>query len=194
MWGTGRSPVLVKKGKFMNILADGKRVYLRVAEESDIDTIMKWETDDENLKFIVPFSREDHLNVIKNPKTAMDIMIIEKEGDNPIGYFWIQGLELDSKEIEWTHIVIEKKGQGFGHEAMKLIKRYTFETLKAHRGWMDSKDYNERALHLYESEGLQREGLIRETLFINGVYENLVVLGILDREYFDRKNQGLENM
>ena len=178
----------------MDILADGKRLYLRRAEESDIDFIMRLEEDEENKKFIVPFSREDHLSVIKNPNLAMDIIIVEKEGDNPVGYFWIQGLNLDSKEIEWTHILIEKKGQGYGHEAMKLIKRYTFETLKAHRGWMDSKDYNHRALHLYESEGLIREGLIRETLFINNVFENLVILGILDREYWERKNQGLEEI
>lgn len=178
----------------MEILAEGKRIYLRKAQVSDIDYIMKLEEDEENKKFIVPFSRQEHLKVIEIPGAAMDIIIAEKEGDNPIGYFWIQGLELDSKEIEWTHILIEKKGQGFGHEAMKLIKRYTFETLKAHRGWMDSKDYNDRALHLYESEGLQREGLIRETLFTNGVYENLVVLGILDREYWERKNNGLEDV
>lgn len=178
----------------MRVLADGRRIYLRVAEIGDLDYIMKLENDEENLKFIVPFSRDEHKKVIENPQKAMDIMIVEKEGDNPVGYFWIQGLDLDSNEIEWTHILIEKKGVGYGHEAMKLIKRYTFETLKAHRGWMDSKDYNERALHLYESEGLQREGLLRETIFINNVYENLVVLGILDREYQDRKNRGLEEI
>ena len=37
-----------------------------------------------------------------------------------------------------------------------------------------------------------REGLIRETLLTNGVYENLVVLGILDREYEQRKREGKE--
>lgn len=178
----------------MEILADGKRLYLRKAETFDLDYIMKLETDAENLKFIVPFSYENHKAVIENPKEAMDIMIVEKEGDVPAGYFWIQGLTLDSKEIEWTHILIEKKNRGFGHEAMKLMKRYTFETLKAHRGWMDSKDYNDRALHLYESEGLIREGLIRETLYLNNKWENLVILGILDREYQERKNKGLEEI
>ena len=39
---------------------------------------------------------------------------------------------------------------------------------------------------------MQREGLIRETILTNGVYENLVILGILDREYQERKAKGLE--
>ena len=45
------------------------------------------------------------------------------------------------------------------------------------------------ALHFYE-----REGLIRETILTDGVYENLVILGILDREFFARREQGLEKI
>ena len=76
--------------------------------------------------------------------------------------------------------------------AMKPLKAWGFDDLKSPRAWLDCKDSNARALHLYESEGMQREGLIRETILTNGVYENLVILGILDREYQARKEQGLE--
>ena len=37
-----------------------------------------------------------------------------------------------------------------------------------------------------------REGLIRETIITNGKYENLVILGILDREYEARLAEGKE--
>ncbi len=37
-----------------------------------------------------------------------------------------------------------------------------------------------------------REGLIRETILTDGRYENLVILGLLAREYEARKAQGLE--
>ena len=37
-----------------------------------------------------------------------------------------------------------------------------------------------------------REGLIRETIVTNGRYENLVILGMLAREYQARKAEGLE--
>ena len=75
---------------------------------------------------------------------------------------------------------------------MKLLKTYCFDVKKFHRAWLDCKDYNDRALHLYESEGMLREGLFRETILTNGVYENLVVLAILDREYAARKAAGQE--
>ena len=75
---------------------------------------------------------------------------------------------------------------------MRRIKALTFRQLGFHRAWLDCKDYNARALHLYESEGMVREGLIRETIITNGVYENLVILGLLDREYRARKAANLE--
>ncbi len=174
------------------ILAEGPRLRLRRAIPEDLDYIIALEYDPANLPYIVPFDRAYHTQIMENAQASMDIIVEERETGEAVGYFMVNGLMTDAKEAEWTHIIIAKKGVGYGHEAMKLIKRWTFETLQFHRAWMDCKDYNERALHLYESEGLLREGLIRETILTNGVYENLVILGILDREYFARKTDGKE--
>ena len=175
-----------------HIIIEGPQLRLRKAEERDIDYIMQLEEDPENLKYIVPFSRECHLEVIRHGQDAMDVMVEERETGTPVGYVWVAGLTNEANETEWTHVIIGKKGRGYGHETMKLLKAWTFDLRKAHRAWMDCKEYNARALHLYESEGMVREGLIRETLLTNGVYENLVILGILDREYAARKDKGLE--
>ena len=174
------------------ILREGPRLLLRLAEEKDLDYIISLEYAQENLKYIVPFDREKHLEAIKDNLRVMDIIVEEKNSGESVGYFMVNGLDNEANELEWTHVVIGKKGVGYGHEAMKILKAWSFEEKKAHRAWVDCKDYNDRALHLYESEGMIREGLIRETLLTDGVYENLVILGILDREYFARKEQGLE--
>ena len=122
----------------------------------------------------------------------MDVIVEEIATGERVGYFLVAGLKTDAKEMEWTHVIIGKKGLGYGHEAMKLMKKWCFAVKKFHRAWLDCKDYNARALHLYESEGMVREGLIRETILTNGIYENLVILGILDREYAARQEGGLE--
>lgn len=174
------------------IIKKGNRIHLRPAEETDIDFIMRLEYAEENVKFIVPYTKEKHLGVIRDPEKTTDIIAAENDTENPVGYFMVNGLTNEAHEFEFTHVIIEKKGVGYGREALKLLKAWTFEDKKAHRAWVDCKDYNEKALHLYETEGFVREGLIRETLLTNGVYENLVILGILDREYFARKERGLE--
>ncbi len=174
------------------ILIEGPRLCLRKATPGDLDYIIALEYRPENLKFIVPFDRAFHTKIMENTAASMDIIVEERDTGDSAGYFMVNGLSNDAGEMEWTHVIIDKKGMGYGHEAMKLIKSWTFEVRKFHRGWVDCKDYNDRALHLYESEGMLREGLIRETLLTDGRYENLVILGILDREYFARKESGLE--
>ncbi len=173
------------------ILCSGPRLRLRRAEETDLEYILRLEYAPENLKYIYPFGRKEQLAVIRG-EASMDVIVEERETGEAVGYLMLTNLKSACLEMEWTHVIIEKKGRGYGHEAMKLLKQWTFETMKFHRAWMDCKDYNERALHLYESEGMQREGLLRETLLTDGVFENLVVLGILDREYFARKSEGKE--
>ena len=174
------------------ILKEGIRLRLRRAEMGDIDFICALQEEKDNSDYIVPFSRTDHETIITQAQASMDIIVEERASGERVGYLHVTGLLLASKEQEWTHVVIAKKGLGYGHEAMKLLKAWAFEDRGAHRAWLDCKDYNARALHLYESEGMVREALIRETILHKGIYENLVVLGILDREYRARKRAGLE--
>ena len=165
-----------------NILIEGKRLRLRRAEEKDFNYIFKLQYAAENLKFIVPYNEQFQLEAIHSDGSEkMNIIVEEIATKTPVGYFFIQ---IDEFEIEFMHIVIDKKGVGYGREGLKLLMKWSFEVKKFHRAWLDCKDYNQVALNLYESCGFVREGLIRETLLTNGVYENLVVLGILDREYF----------
>ena len=91
---------------------------------------------------------------------------------------------MDSPCIEFTHVIVDKKGQGYGREALNLLLKWTFEVKNYHRVWIDCKEYNSVALHLYESSGFVREGVLREIILTDGVYENLIVLGMLAREYF----------
>ena len=170
-----------------NILITGNRLKLRKADESDLSYIIALQYEPENLKFIVPFDEKFHTDIIKSDNSEkMDVIIEEIETGDRAGYFMLQGL--DTHEIEWTHVIVGKKGLGYGKEAFKLLMQWSFEIKKFHRGWLDCKDYNKVAIKLYEGSGMTREGLLRDTLLTNGVYENLIVFGILDEEYFQKKN------
>ena len=161
-------------------LISGKRLRLRAADNADLDYIMKLQFAAENLKFIVPFGEDYHRAILKSAD-KLDVIIEERETGERVGYFMLR--ELDTLCAEYTHVIIEKKNRGYGREALKLLLKWTFEIKKYHRVWIDCKDYNSIALHLYESLGFVREGVLREILLTNGVYENLIVLGMLDREY-----------
>ena len=169
------------------ILIEGRRLRLRRANETDLNYIMTLQFAPENLNFIVPFDEEFQREVIMSDGSEKMNVIIEELDGTRAGYFLLQ--MLDSPCVEFTHVIIERKGLGYGREAMKLLLDWTFETKKFHRVWIDCKEYNSIALNLYESLGFVREGLLREILLTNGVYENLIVLGLLDREYFARREE-----
>lgn len=170
------------------IIKTGKRLRFRQATEADMDYIMQVEYVPGNAKYVIPYTREVHMQTLNTP-SATHLIIETLDGSEKIGFLMIAGLDNPSKEIEWTRIIVDKKGCGYGHETLQMLESWAFDDLKFHRGWLDCKDYNARALHVYESEGLVREALLRETILTDGVYENLIILAILDREYFARKDK-----
>ncbi len=167
------------------ILIEGKRLRLRRANITDLGYIMALQFAPENLKFIVPFDENYHRAIMDSDGSEkLDVIIEEIDTGIAAGYFMLR--ELDSPCAEFTHVIIGRKGLGYGSEALKLLLKWTFEIKKFHRVWIDCKEYNSIALHLYERLGFIREGVLREYLLTNGVYENLIVLGMLAREYFAR--------
>ena len=167
------------------ILIEGKRLRLRRANITDLGYIMALQFAPENLKFIVPFDEDYHRAIMDSDGSEkLDVIIEEIDTGIAAGYFMLR--ELDSPCAEFTHVIIGRKGLGYGSEALKLLLKWTFEIKKFHRVWIDCKEYNSIALHLYERLGFIREGVLREYLLTNGVYENLIVLGMLAREYFNQ--------
>ena len=154
------------------ILIEGKRLRLRRANIADLNYIMTLQYAPENLKFVVPFDKDYHREIINSDGSEkLDVIIEELDTGKAVGYFMLR-------------TIIGRKRLGYGREALKILLKWTFEVKDFHRVWIDCKDYNKIALHLYESLGFVREGFLREIIFTNGVYENLIVLGMLDNEYF----------
>lgn len=169
------------------ILIEGGRLRLRRAEISDLDFIMTIQHAPENVKFIVPFDENFHRGIINSDGSAtLDIILEERETGAAVGYFMVCDLDNPFKGAEWRHVIVSKKGVGYGREGLILLMRWTFEVKKFHRGWLDCKTYNAVALNLYDSVGLVREGVAREVIACNGVYEDLIDFSILDREFFAR--------
>ena len=165
-------------------LITGRRLKLRRANVTDLGYIMALQYAPENLKYIVPFDEDYHRAILNSDGSQkLDVIIEELDTGLAAGYFMLR--ELDSPCAEFTHVIIGRKGLGYGREALNLLLSWTFDVKKYHRAWIDCKEYNDIALHLYESLGLVREGLLREYLLTNGVYENLIVFGMLDHEYLN---------
>ena len=166
------------------ILIEGSRLRIRRADLSDLNFILDLQVKPENLKFIVPFDKDFHTKILTSNCTKnMDVIIEEIASGVAVGYFMLSEMDNPHNKIEITHVIIAKKNCGYGRESLQLLLKWIFDVKKYHRAFLDCKEYNSIALHLYESLGFKREGVMRDVILTNGVYENLVLLGILDREF-----------
>lgn len=170
----------------MTIIKEGPRLRLREGTLADIDYVAAVDGAPENAAFVTQDTREEREKNVASPDRKY-LIVERRDTGEAVGAFLVAGLTNPDGEIEWRRIVITAKGQGYGREGMELLMAWSFDDLGFHRGWLDCKDYNTRALHLYESLGLKREALLRETLRVGDHYENLVILAILDREYRARE-------
>lgn len=162
-------------------------IKFRATLTADLEFVKTAESDAENSRFVSQWTIEQHLNTIGDDD-QLHIIIEEKNTTKKIGYILFAGIQNPSHNIELRRIVITTKGQGFGREALSLSKTFAFETLKAHRLWLDVKTFNDRARHIYKTEGFVEEGIMRESMLYNGQYDSMVLMSILEQEYRDNCN------
>ncbi|TCL68512.1 RimJ/RimL family protein N-acetyltransferase [Hydrogenispora ethanolica] len=165
----------------MESLSDVGRITLRNTRVEDIDFVLGAERDAENAPYVGQWSRDEHLRSLI--ESDLSHQIIHTGDGRRVGYTILAGLENQNRALELRRIVITDKGKGYGRAALLFIKKLAFETLGVHRLWLDVRENNPRALHLYKALGFQAEGTLRECIYLNGEYCSLIVLSILESEY-----------
>lgn len=164
----------------MNLGYDVNGVSIRKTTEADLDFVIAAENAVENVQHVVQWTREQHIAAFDNK----DILhaIIEADGRS-VGYAITAGLKDANKAIELRRIVIVEKGRGYGKAAVQLFKKLAFEELKAHRLWLDVREYNTKARNLYKALGFVEEGHIRECILLDNKYVSHYIMSILEQEY-----------
>lgn len=180
---------------------DDHRVTLRPTMLSDLDFVVGVEQDAGNRPFITPWERTQHEGAIRFPDARH--FIVELDGRRA-GFVILQGCRNPSRSVELKRIVLGPKGQGLGRACVRQLKRLAFTQLGAHRFWLDVKGRNLRAQALYRDEGYVEEGRLRECVAIpqedradegvagGPIFDDLIVMSLLAREYEARVDAGLE--
>lgn len=166
-----------------NTIIQSDHIGLRDTFESDLDLIKKMEGGEDNTPFIRQWPMEQHRRAIADDNIAHLTVQSIGEGDT-VGYIILIGLKNPDRSIEFKRIVINEKGRGYGREAVKLIKSLAFEKYDAHRLWLEVVEGNDRAYNLYKSEGFVVEGVHRESMKQGDSFKSLIVMSMLEREYY----------
>lgn len=146
----------------------------------DLELILLLEKD--NNTFVHANTKSEHIEMMNNKN--IEHLVFTLSSGSIIGFCILAGNEDPNKSIELRRIIVKEKERGFGKAIISFIKEYCFETLKCHRLWLDVFTDNKRAIHVYQSLGFQKEVIMKECVFINHQFKSLMILSILEKEYY----------
>jgi RimJ/RimL family protein N-acetyltransferase len=168
----------------------GRRVTLRRPRENDFEARLRFGADAEihrmyggNLNDLPPMTEERARRWVKQLLDHEYAWVIE--AGTLIGHIRLDHIDFRDRRASLA-VGIEDRarlGIGLGTEAMRLVIDYAFKVLKLHRLSVRVVKYNARAIRAYEKCGFVVEGTEREAAFVDGIWHDDVIMGLLDCDY-----------
>jgi len=176
----------------------GERITLGPVKKEYIESYLKWFNDPEitqNLNMFRPFTRmmeEDWIENLKNRDDTIVFAIIIPDENNVeklIGNCGIHAIDWKNRVAEVGITIGEKEYQskGYGTEAMEVLLEYGFKTVNLNRIQLRVYEFNSRAINSYNKIGFIEEGRMRQAIFINGDYHDVIFMSILQEEWLKEK-------
>ncbi|MDB5551154.1 MAG: acetyltransferase family protein [Rhizobium sp.] len=155
---------------------------LRLATAEDITAIMAIERSPGYDQLVGRSSAGFHARAIADPDY---VYLVGLRDDGTIGGFGIlRGITDIMGNVTLKRIAVASPGQGFGKALLLEIIGWVFENTSTHRFWLDHIITNDRAAHVYESCGFQREGVMRQAYALpDGERIDLALMSILRPEW-----------
>jgi len=178
----------------------GERVRLRAAEREDVKSFYTWVNDPDVTRYLslnFPMSMVDEeswFNAMTQRSQGEKTLAIEVRDGNGwkmIGNCGVFDIDVVSRLGEIGIMLGEKDewDKGYGTEAMSLLVRHCFETLNFNRVYLRVYAENLRAKRAYEKAGFVEEGRLREAVYKNGKYDDVIIMSVLRAEWIARMKE-----
>ncbi len=113
-------------------------------------------------------------------------MICKSDEQRPIGTIGLDSIDFSNQRAEVGNVLIgdpEFLGRGYASEALGLLMAFAFFHLNMNRLYLHVYNDNAEAVELYQRCGFVKEGILREHYFSNGGFRDVLVMGILRRDF-----------
>lgn len=169
-------------------MIEGNLVRLRAFERGDVDANHAFVNDRETLRGMVsgipfPASMEDESRWLEQQTSytrgEYQFAIEDFEG-SLAGRCGVIRLDWKNRVAELAIMIgTPYRGRGYGKEAMALLCDFCFNEMNLHKLKVSVFAFNEPAIRCYESNGFLREGLLKQEIFRDGEYRDVVILSKL---------------
>lgn len=170
-----------------------QKVSLKIIEKHDLAHIKIWKNDLTIMNQIISkpfFSSElkisDWLNSVSNdPNQAL--FGIFGQSNEIIGIVRLMYIDwINRTTLLGIYIGNEKnRGQGYGKATLELIADYAFTNLNLRKIGLNVLAENHSAVLLYKKFGFQEEGCLKENVYIDGKYKDVLVMSLFKRKNYE---------
>ncbi len=177
----------------------GEQIYLRALEEADAPHYVRWLNDTEVNRTLMAGSfplnllkEQEYIRKLYTDQRGLNLAIILKDGDRHIGSTGLHDIQQVHRNATFGIVIGEKDcwGRGYGTEAARLMVWHGFHTLNLNRISLNVYDFNVRGIRAYEKAGFQKEGVLRQAMYAEGTYHDILVMGILREEWEEARRAG----
>jgi RimJ/RimL family protein N-acetyltransferase len=168
-----------------------KDVYLSPPAAEDSAALFRWINDrDEVLhssgyKPVSPASHDVWFASVQERGDTAFFAIRLAESNRLIGTCQLTGIHPVYRSAELRIRIGEgnMRGKGCGTQALQLLLKFGFHDLNLHRIWLHVFTRNDAACRVYRKLGFTDEGVLRDAAFLDGRYEAIRVMSLLEDEY-----------
>ena len=180
------------------ILLEGKNCYLRILTEEDATIFTKlliankrywsiFEPRQEPSFYTVAVQRDkikESLYQMRD-RREYNFGIFKSDTNQLIGHislYSIKRLPFSSGFIGYS-IDERQTGKGIGSEAVRLVTEFAFDRVALHRVEAYVSPRNKGSINVLERSGYHLEGLLRQLLYINGVWEDHYMFSMIEDDF-----------
>jgi diamine N-acetyltransferase len=181
-------------------MIQGERIRLRRNERADIAKFVGWLNDPEVrrfLSFIMPISivNEEQWfeNMLKLPAIEQPFAIeIRKPSSEKKSEAWqmvgncsFMDVNHTARSAEVGLFIGDKScwNKGYGTEVMRLLLCFGFDSLNLNRIFLRVDEDNKGGIRAYEKAGFVHEGRLRQAIFRDGQYHEMLIMSVLRSEW-----------
>ena len=173
---------LLVSSKPIELPIKGERIFIRACDrQKDRSLFENWLADAYGRYFLQSMTTAKTMTVNQFLNNEFHIIgIISLEDRSPIGAMAFLNYDVMQFKAELRKIIGEPdmRGKGYGKEATQLWIRYGMETLDLKKIYLNTLDTNLRNIRLNEELGFRVEGILRNELFIDGEYRDVLRMGL----------------
>lgn len=180
------------------IVLEGKRCYLRILQEEDARMFTEIVKANKHYWSVFEPRQEPGFYTISRQKERIreslyqmrdrreyNFGIFDVDTSKLIGHislYSIKRLPFSSGFIGYS-IDEREIGKGIGTEAVCLVTSFAFTTISLHRIEAYVSPRNLGSVTVLEKAGYEREGLLRQNLYINGVWEDHYMYAVVEDDF-----------